>query len=296
VEAILVEAGEGEAVTDRPQREVRILADHERLCTTESRYAAGERGPGPHIHRRHSDCFYVLEGRLSFELAGGEPFTLPAGGLVVIPPGVVHTFGNEGPGEARFLNLHAPSCGFPDYLRGLHAAANEAEERAVAERFDTFAPPPDGGRPAAEALVRRRGEGERVRLGASAATIQAGGDEGAGHVAVLDTELAPGFPGPVPNRHRDMVDSFYALEGSLAITLGGAKREAGPGSYALAPPGAVHTFANPSDRPVRVLNVMAPGGFERYLKEVEAAMRPGAAPDPAEMARIASRYDFEPAA
>jgi quercetin dioxygenase-like cupin family protein len=290
---MLVGAGEGEAVTDRREHEVRILAEHERLCTTESRYAAGERGPGRHIHRRHSDCFYVLEGRLWFELGGSAPFALDAGGMVVVPPQVVHTFGNEGPGEARFLNLHAPSCGFADYLRGLHAAADEAEESAVAERFDTFAPPPDGGRPASEALVRRRGEGERVRLGASWASIRAGGDDGEGHVAVLETELAPGFPGPVPHRHRDMVDSFYPLEGSLAITLDVAKREAGPGSYALAPPGAVHTFANPSDRPVRFLNVMAPGGFERYLKEVEAAMRPGAAPDPAAMARIASRYDFE---
>jgi quercetin dioxygenase-like cupin family protein len=293
---MLVGAGEGEAVTDRREHEVRILAEHERLCTTESRYAAGERGPGRHIHRRHSDCFYVLEGRLWFELGGSAPFALDAGGMVVVPPQVVHTFGNEGPGEARFLNLHAPSCGFADYLRGLHAAADEAEESAVAERFDTFAPPADGGRPASEALVRRRGEEERVRLGASWASIRAGGDDGEGHVAVLETELAPGFPGPVPHRHRDMVDSFYPLEGSLAITLDVAKREAGPGSYALAPPGAVHTFANPSDRPVRFLNVMAPGGFERYLKEVEAAMRPGAAPDPAAMARIASRYDFEPVA
>jgi mannose-6-phosphate isomerase-like protein (cupin superfamily) len=294
VEAILVGAGEGDVVADRAERTVRILAEHGRLCTTESRYAVGERGPGPHIHRRHSDCFYVLEGRLSFELAGGEPFALEAGGLVAIPPEVVHTFGNEGPDEARFLNLHAPSCGFAEYLRRLHAAADEAEERAVAERFDTFPPPPDGGRPASAALVRRPGEGERVRLGPSGALIRAGGDDGAGHVTVLETDLAPGFPGPVPHRHRDMVDSFYPLEGSLAIALDWAEREAGPGSYALAPPGAVHTFSNPSERRVRFLNVMAPGGFERYLKEVEATQS-GAAPAPAEMARIASRYDFEPA-
>jgi mannose-6-phosphate isomerase-like protein (cupin superfamily) len=294
VEAILVGAGEGDVVADRAERTVRILAEHGRLCTTESRYAVGERGPGPHIHRRHSDCFYVLEGRLSFELAGGEPFALEACGLVAIPPEVVHTFCNEGPDEARFLNLHAPSCGFAEYLRRLHAAADEAEERAVAERFDTFPPPPDGGRPASEALVRRPCEGERVRLGASGALIRAGGDDGAGHVTVLETDLAPGFPGPVPHRHRDMVDSFYPLEGSLAITLDGAEREAGPGSHALAPPGAVHTFSNPSERRVRFLNVMAPGGFERYLKEVEATQS-GAAPAPAEMARIASRYDFEPA-
>jgi hypothetical protein len=58
----------------------------------------------------------------------------------------------------------------------------------------------------------------------------------------------------------------------------------------------VHTFWNPGDSPVRLLNLMAPGGFEQYLKEVAEAAAPGAAPDPALMAEIASKYDFEPAA
>ena len=41
---------------------------------------------------------------------------------------------------------------------------------------------------------------------------------------------------------------------------------------------------------MRFLNIMAPGGFEQYLKE--AAALPGA-PDPEAMAQIASRYDLE---
>jgi mannose-6-phosphate isomerase-like protein (cupin superfamily) len=86
-----------------------------------------------------------------------------------------------------------------------------------------------------------------------------------------------------------MVDSFYVLEGTLTVDLGDRRVEAGPGSYALVPPGNVHTFSNPGDEPVRILNVMAPGGLERYLKEV-AAM--GGPPDPELLARIASRYDF----
>jgi hypothetical protein len=43
---------------------------------------------------------------------------------------------------------------------------------------------------------------------------------------------------------------------------------------------------------VRILNVMAPGGLERYLKEAAAV---GGPPDPEVLARIASRYDFVPA-
>jgi hypothetical protein len=43
---------------------------------------------------------------------------------------VVHTFRNEGPGDARFLNLHAPSKGFIQHVR----------EGGDPDRFDTFEP------------------------------------------------------------------------------------------------------------------------------------------------------------
>ena len=39
--------------------------------------------------------------------------------------------------------------------------------------------------------------------------------------------------------------------------------------------------------------VMAPGGFEQFLKEVWTATKPGEAPDPALVAQIASRYDYK---
>jgi hypothetical protein len=52
----------------------------------------------------------------------------------------------------------------------------------------------------------------------------------------------------------------------------------------------VHTFSNRSEGTVRALNLMAPAGFEQYLKEAATA---GAAA-PAELARIAARYDFVP--
>ena len=54
-------------------------------------------------------------------------------------------------------------------------------------------------------------------------------------------------------------------------------------------------LSNPRRETVRMLNLMAPGGFEQYLKEVAAAARPGEPPDAQAMAKIASRYDFHPA-
>jgi hypothetical protein len=44
---------------------------------------------------------------------------------------------------------------------------------------------------------------------------------------------------------------------------------------------------------VWILNVMAPGGLEQYLKEAAAVTaEDGRVPDPELLARIASKYDF----
>ena len=125
----VVASGAGELLTDEEPRRVQVKADRDELAVTESRYAEGESGPGAHFHREHSDCFYVLEGRLVFEL-DGERTEATAGGFVAVPPLVVHTFRNEGPGDARFLNLHAPSKGFIEHLR----------DRGEPDRFDTYNP------------------------------------------------------------------------------------------------------------------------------------------------------------
>ena len=39
------------------------------------------------------------------------------------------------------------------------------------------------------------------------------------------------------------------------------------------PPGTPHTFANPSDRPARMLVLVTPGGFERYFEALIEAVR-----------------------
>jgi thiamine-phosphate pyrophosphorylase len=77
-------------------------------------------GANDHVHLRHADCFHVLEGELEFRV-DGETVRAGAGTTVVVPPGVVHAFTSVG--RARFLNVHAPSCGFADYLRAADAGS-----------------------------------------------------------------------------------------------------------------------------------------------------------------------------
>src|SRR5438552_6214091 len=63
---LLLAPGEGETTTDRPERTLRILCEFEQLIVTWFRYEPGEKGPDPHVHRQHSDAFYVLEGEAAF--------------------------------------------------------------------------------------------------------------------------------------------------------------------------------------------------------------------------------------
>ncbi|MDP8943069.1 MAG: cupin domain-containing protein [Actinomycetota bacterium] len=294
MDPVLLLPGDGETISAGDDRYVRIKAAREEIALTESRYEPGESGPGPHVHRAHADGFWVLDGELTFEV-GGELSRLGAGGFVLIPPNVVHTFRNEGPAAATFLNVHAPSMGFDQHLRALHGARSDEERREAAERFDTFDPPPDGGRPASDALLRPPGAGETLSLGPSEVVVKAGREHAGGVLSLTEATLGPGAPGPVPHRHETFVDSFYVLDGALTLQLDERSVEATAGTYALVPPGAVHTFSNPAEAPARFLNLMAPGGLEQYLREVAAALPPAGAPDPALMAQIASRYDFVPA-
>ena len=54
---IVLLPGEGEVLTDRAERTIAVLAGTDAIAVTETRYEAGEKGPEPHIHERHTDAF-----------------------------------------------------------------------------------------------------------------------------------------------------------------------------------------------------------------------------------------------
>ena len=252
--AILYRPGEGETVFDEARRTLRILVDREELTTTWFRYAPGEEGPDPHIHGRHTDAFYVLEGELELRLGPGaaEVVLAKPGTFVAAPPEVVHTFRNASRAEAVFLNFHAPSMGFGDMLRARRDGRDED-----AARFDQFEPPPDGGRPLAEAVVSAPGGSETFDRGDRAIAIQSDLPQ----ISAFDIAFDPAFVVD-PHRHDDEVDSFYVLGGEVEFTLEDGVARSGPGTWMSAPPGTTHGFRNPGPGRARVLNLHTPdAGF-----------------------------------
>lgn len=225
----LISVEHAAVISDRPQRTVRALLEHPALDVTWSRYDAGERGPDPHIHHRHVDAFYVVEGELRFGVgAAVEPVRAPAGTFVLVPREIVHTFSNDSDSTARWLNFHAPSTGFIAALRG-------------GPPFDSEDAPAEGGGRRDDAVV------------ATGNGILGSADEL--HLAVL--EVPPGVES-APHRNADAVDGYLVLEGTLELTLGDRREERGPGWWLAAPADAEHGFRNGGEAPARLLHVRAP--------------------------------------
>jgi quercetin dioxygenase-like cupin family protein len=282
---LLLAPGEGETITDRPARTLRILVDRDELIVTWFRYVPGEKGPDPHVHRRHTDAFYVLEGELEFGLGPDvQPVRGQAGTFAAAPSNVVHTFRNASDSTTVFLNVHAPSTGFGEMLRARRDGRDED-----AERFDQFDPPADGGRLFADALVSGPAQGEWIE-NRSRILVKAGARDGDGQLSVFETVLPGGYSGPPLHLHRQTAEAFLVLEGTVVFTVGETEAELETGAFALAPPHLLHTFFNPEEAEARCLTIAAPGGVEGFIREAAHA-------DPAELAALGARHDtFLPAA
>jgi mannose-6-phosphate isomerase-like protein (cupin superfamily) len=145
-----------------------------------------------------------------------------------------------------------------------------------------------------KAVLLKRGEGERVTMGPASVTIKATGDDTAGSFYLGDVEIPPGFPGPPPHVHEKLHDMFLVTEGTLTMRLGDEDQQVEAGTFVCVPPGVVHTFSNPGDAPVRLLNFNTPAGWEGYMRELAAAAGEGRTLTSEEIGRIASKYDFRP--
>ncbi|CAN5686559.1 hypothetical protein BH20ACT14_BH20ACT14_01210 [soil metagenome] len=132
--SIVLHAGEGERVGTNV-----VKAARPELSLIEFEVKSGGEVQ-PHLHRGHSDSFYVLEGELEFR-TGDEVVIATAGTFVLSPPGVVHSFRNTSAEPARLLNLHTPG-GFVEYWRELVALHEQGiqPDDTFFEHHDVFDP------------------------------------------------------------------------------------------------------------------------------------------------------------
>ena len=256
----IVPPGGGEIIGDSPVRRVEVLSDDDSLNATVSRFGPHREGADLHVHRLHTDFFYVLEGEMTVRLGVEDRLVaVQPGTLARVPPLVVHGFRNASDADFRFLNFHAPGQQFVEYLR--------ASRDGRTFSYDQYDPPEDGGRPTTEAAIGEKlfdadRSGLRVTLLADVEDI-----------GISEAWSEPGSPPPPPHVHRRHVESFYVLEGEMAFTADGRELHAVAGTWVQIPPGMPHTFAFPGSEPVRFLNLHTPscgyGAFLRGLHEAQ---------------------------
>jgi quercetin dioxygenase-like cupin family protein len=89
--ALVVQPGEaaGASLSDGA---FELLADGGAVSASRLTLKTGADGAPPHHHKLSHEVFYVLDGTLLFRL-GDTLTTVGKGGLVIIPPGLVHVFG-----------------------------------------------------------------------------------------------------------------------------------------------------------------------------------------------------------
>jgi quercetin dioxygenase-like cupin family protein len=109
-------------------------------------------------------------------------------------------------------------------------------------------------------VVHRAGEGEKLfggRIVLKAAFEQ---------LCITESWFSSARDGASPHIHRLHVDSFYVLEGELAVLVDDEEVLLGAGAFASAPPELVHGFR--TTMPTRFLNFHTPdGGFAENLRD-----------------------------
>lgn len=140
------------------------------------------------------------------------------------------------------------------------------------------------------------GEGTSVDLGGLGVDFKISGGDTGGLLSVVEHPVQPGRLVP-PHVHRDEDEYSYVLEGTFGARVGDWEGEAGPGSYLFKPRGIPHTFWNAGPDPARLIEIIAPAGFENFFEELGALAANYLPGDPEgfdqERTRLAKGYGLE---
>jgi mannose-6-phosphate isomerase-like protein (cupin superfamily) len=137
------------------------------------------------------------------------------------------------------------------------------------------------------------GAGDAVWIGSFGTIYKVPGDATGGAVAVVEHVLGPRQLGAPLNRHSREDEISYVLEGELTVQQGDRTDTAGVGGTIVKPRGVFHAFWNSGDTPLRFLEVIAPGAFAQYFRELAPLLQREGPADLAAIGALASRYGVE---
>lgn len=132
------------------------------------------------------------------------------------------------------------------------------------------------------------GGGDSFDFGGLGVTWKIDAEETARRFSVVHHPMAPGALAAPLHRHHNEDEISYVLRGTLGALLGDEELTAGPGTWVFKPRGQWHTFWNAGDDVCEIIEIITPGGFEDYFREVAAAWG-----DVEAFAAINDKYDLD---
>jgi oxalate decarboxylase/phosphoglucose isomerase-like protein (cupin superfamily) len=112
---------------------------------------------------------------------------------------------------------------------------------------------------------------------------------------VGEITIAPHTEGPPQHRHARHDEGFYVVSGTARFTVGEKSYDAPTGTLVMVPPGAPHTFANPGDVPLVLLNTFTPDFYVQYFRDLRDMLASGQPMSPGMIETAMARYATEPA-
>jgi len=131
--------------------------------------------------------------------------------------------------------------------------------------------------------------GEAIQLGPVRMRILEDGGTTGHRLGVAEITLPPGTQGPPQHRHAQHDEGFYVVSGTARFTVGDTSYDAPPGTLVMVPPGAPHTFANPGDEAVVLLNTFTPDLYVQYFRDLDQMISGGQPLSPENLAGVMNR-------
>ena len=133
-------------------------------------------------------------------------------------------------------------------------------------------------------------DGPIAELGGCAARFLVWGEESGGGFSMVEHPVPPRSLCAPLHRHRGVDEYSFVLEGRMGAQLGDDVIGVEAGELAFKPRDQWHTFWNAGDEPCRILEVISPGGFEHFFREVGEKLRAG---DIEGIVELDRRYNIE---
>jgi mannose-6-phosphate isomerase-like protein (cupin superfamily) len=146
-----------------------------------------------------------------------------------------------------------------------------------------------------EVVVTGPTGGDDIDLGSARIRVLEDGSHTGHRIGIAEIIIPPHTPGPPQHRHAQHDEGFYVVSGTARFTVGTEEHEAPAGTLVMVPPGAPHTFANPGDVTLVMVNTFTPDLYVQYFRDLRAMVEASGPLTPEATIGVMARYATEPA-